>query len=119
LFAAERPYRKKLMAARCAAQRREAEEASENSGHARDVLAGDALQTRVAANSAMRVKKRAKRQRARVEPRGAVFAAPRQDSHDAEEMIQHRPALGTPAIPAVAYRAAYGTGVDHSSPSKA
>lgn len=118
-FLAQRPYGKKLMTAGFAAQRGEPEKAPEVRGDAGNVFCGDALQFQVAANSAMRVQKRAKRHQARVKSRHAGFAAPRQDASETEEIVHRRPAPGTPGIRTMTNRAACRAGSDRFSPRKA
>jgi hypothetical protein len=46
----------------------------------------------------------------------AGFAAPRQDARETEEIIEHRPAFGTPAVRTVTNRAACRAGADRLSP---
>src|SRR5260370_35385688 len=64
----------------------------------------------------MGVKQNAKRQKPRVKSRPASFAAPRQDAPNAEEIVSHRPALGTPAARTMARRAVNRGGPDRLSP---
>jgi hypothetical protein len=115
-FPLQRAHGKKPMAAGFAAQRGESEDSPENRGHARHARGGNALQFQVAANPAMRVQQRAKRQQAGAKSRRARPAAPRQDPRDAEEMVLHRAPFGTPAVRAVTNRAAYRAGADRLPP---
>jgi hypothetical protein len=107
------------MPARVTAQRREPQDATEKSGDAGNVFGRDAVQFQVAANSAMRVQKCAKRHQPRVESRRARFAAPRQNSRNAEEIVHQRPALGAPGIRTMTKRTACRAGFDLCSPRKA
>lgn len=67
----------------------------------------------------MRVQESAERHQARVKSRRASFAAPGKDSREAEEIVQHRPSLGTPGIRAVTDWAACQAGFDRLSPFRA
>jgi len=80
------------------------------------MLGRNALQFEVAANPAMSIEQGAKRHQAGVKSQLAGFAAPRQDSRKTEEIVQHRPPLGTPAVRTVTNGTAYRAGADWRSP---
>jgi len=98
VFASQRSYRKKLMSAGHAAQRREPEDSPKDRSHARHMRGRNVLQFEVAANPAMSIEERAKRHQAGVKSQPAGFAAPRHDSRETKEIVRHRPPLGTPAV---------------------
>jgi hypothetical protein len=86
------------MAAWLAAQRLNPEHASEDRSHARNVLAGNALQFLVTANAAVRVEKIVQRLDTRTEALFTYAAAPRQNSRKTIEVVPYRPALRAPNI---------------------
>jgi len=85
----------------------------------RHALGGDSLQFEVAANGAVGVEQKTKRHGARVKSGLAGFAPPRQDARETQEMVVHRPALGTPAVRSMTNRAAYRLDPDLFSPARA
>src|SRR6266478_8236687 len=105
-----------LMPAGFAAQSREPEDSPEYRCPTRHTRGRDAPQCEVAANPAMGIEEGAKWHQAGVKSRLAGCTAPRQDAHETEEIIQHRPASGTPAVRTMANRAAYRAGADRFSP---
>jgi len=85
----------------------------------RHAVGGDSLQFEVAANRAVGVEQMTKWHGARVKTRFAGFATPRQDARETQEMVVHRPALGTPAVRSMTNRAAYRLDPDLFSPARA
>src|SRR5260370_40395210 len=116
LFVSQRPQRKKFMPAGFATQRWKPENPPERPRHHLHTFRGDALQCEVAANLAMRIPHGAKWNRGRVKSCLARFASPRQDARDTEEIVEHRPAPGTPGVRGVTDRATGWDGPDQHSP---
>ena len=116
LFPSQRSHRKKLMPAGFAPQSRESEDPSEYRCSTRNTRGRDAPQCEVAANPAMGIEERAKWHQACVKSRPAGCTAPRQDARETEEIVQRRPASGTPAVRTMTNRAAYRAGADRFSP---
>ena len=97
LFSPHWPHGEKFVPARRTSQRRYSQNTPQYRCHAWHVLRGDSLQFKISANPAVRVKKAAEWHSAGEKSRSAGFAAPRQCTGEAEEIVQHRPAFGTPA----------------------
>jgi len=116
LFSSQRSHRKKLMPAGFAAQSREPEDSPEYRCPTRHTRGRDAPQCEVAANPAMGIEEGAKWHQAGVKSRLAGCTAPRQHARETEEIVQHRPASGTPAVRTMANRTAYRAGADRFSP---
>ena len=118
LFPSQWSHGKKLVPARLAAQRRKPEDPSENRSCARHALGSDALQFEVAANPAMREQECTKWHQAGVKSHLAGRAAPRQDPRETKEVVQRRPAFGTPVLRTLANGTAYQAGADRFSPQQ-
>jgi hypothetical protein len=82
------------VAARVAAQGWQAQETAEEGGGSGDVFGRDFLQLGIAAQAAMRVERKAEWDRAGVEARFTLFAAPGQYPGCAQQIVRERASLG-------------------------
>jgi hypothetical protein len=83
------------------------------------MLRGNPLEFEVATNSAMGIHQAAKRKWPRAKPCFAGFAPPRQNAHEAEEVVGNLAAPRAPEFRTVTGRAGEPGGVDLRPPGKA
>jgi len=92
------PQREKIMPARHAAQRRQAQQPSATGGHSGNSFARHSLELQVSANSTARIKKIPQGNGSRMEARFTLETPPRNDTHSTEKIIRY----GAPPRPAAA-----------------
>lgn len=94
VFPPERPYGEEFVPAGHAAIRRYSEEPRDHCYTAGDMLGGNPLQFKIAADPAVGIHQIPKRSLPPAKPRFARFAAPRQDAAEAQQIVNDCPSPG-------------------------